>query len=87
MTAQLPPNLLQLFAPRPALRFLPAPDYAPEQRKTTHIDGLAGFLGALKETPAPYHPTESWLERKDRERLEHEEAVKRNLTEGLKNCI
>lgn len=70
MTDKLPPNLLALFAPRPGLRYLPPADHAPEERKTAHITGVAAFLPALHEEPVPYHPTESWLEARDRRTLE-----------------
>lgn len=49
MTAQLPPNLLALFAPRPQLRYLPPSDHAPEERCTPRISGIAQFVPALKE--------------------------------------
>jgi len=64
MTAQLPGNLLALFAPRPALRYIPPADYAPEKRTTGSIDGMAQFLSALEEEPVPYKPTKSWLQNK-----------------------
>jgi len=84
MTDKLPPNLLQLFAPRPALRYLPPSDLAPEKRTTGKVDGLADFLPALQEEPAPYTPTESWLQRKDRERLETAEASRKRVAEDFK---
>lgn len=84
MTAQLPHNLLQLFAPRPPLRYLPPNDYAPEDRKTTRIDGVAQFLPQLNEEFGDYKPTESWLEMKDRTRLEKEAHNKWYLEDGFK---
>ncbi|OAR02288.1 hypothetical protein LLEC1_03642 [Akanthomyces lecanii] len=77
MTDKLPPNLLALFAPRPPLRWVEAPDYAPEKRKTAHIDGMAAFLPdlkAYKENDTSV-PTESWLEARDRKKLEKKAAV------------
>lgn len=77
MTDKLPPNLLALFAPRPPLRWVEAPDYAPEKRKTASFGGVAAFLPELekyKETDA-YQPTESWLEAHDRKKLEKKSAV------------
>lgn len=88
MTDKLPPNLLALFAPRPPLRFLEASDYAPQHRKTQPVSGLAQFLPALqayKETDV-YHPTESWLEMKDRKKRERKEEAEEMLTEGPKKC-
>ena len=87
MTAQLPHNLLQLFAPRPPLRDLPPNDYAPEDRKTKHIDGVAQYLPQLKEEFGNYQPTESWLEMKDRVRLEKEAQLKWHLDEGFKQLF
>ncbi|TKX20980.1 U1 small nuclear ribonucleoprotein-like protein 1 [Elsinoe australis] len=85
MTDKLPPNLLQLFQARPALRYLPPSDIAPEKRNTGPVDGIASFLPALQEEPAPYEPTESWLQRKDRERLEKQEAAQSLVSEDIKD--
>ncbi|KAK2590659.1 hypothetical protein QQS21_011659 [Conoideocrella luteorostrata] len=82
MTDKLPPNLLALFAPRPPLRWVEPPDYAPESRKTAVVNGVAAFLPELqkyKETDV-YHPTESWLEARDRKKQEKKEAVQNLLT-------
>lgn len=86
MTDKLPENLRYLFQPRPAIKFLPPADFAPEDRRSHHIDGLAAFLPALKETPTTYNATESWLQRKDRERIEKEEARHRLYTEEFAEC-
>ncbi|KAI9793828.1 MAG: hypothetical protein M1816_007080 [Peltula sp. TS41687] len=83
MTDKLPPNLLALFAPRPALRYLPHGDHASEDRKTATITGVAQYLDKLKE-PDEYTPTESWLERRDRKKLEKKEKQEKLLTEGFK---
>ncbi|KAI6912670.1 hypothetical protein KC334_g1968, partial [Hortaea werneckii] len=77
MTDKLPPNLLALFAPRPPLRYLPPADYAPEDRKSAAITGVASFLPALRDEPEiPYKPTESWLERRERKTLQRQERQK-----------
>ena len=83
MTDKLPPNLLALFAPRPALRWVPPSDHAPQERKTATITGLAAFLPQLEEYKKNdvYHPTESWLQRKDRIRLEKKERQEKLLKE------
>ncbi|KAI9886355.1 MAG: Glycerol kinase [Watsoniomyces obsoletus] len=83
MTDKLPPNLLALFAPRPALRYLPFSDHAPEDRKTSTITGVAQYLDKLRE-PDDYQPTESWLQRRDRLKLEKKEKQEHHLTEGVK---
>ncbi|KAI0862746.1 U1 small nuclear ribonucleoprotein of 70kDa MW N terminal-domain-containing protein [Xylaria cubensis] len=87
MTDKLPPNLLALFAPRPPLRWLPAPDHAPEERKTNKISGLAEYLphlAAFKEQDG-YIPTESWLQARDRKKLEKQEQQEKLLAEGPRN--
>ena len=88
MTDKLPPNLLALFAPRPPLRWVEPPDYAPEKRKTAPIGGLVSFLPALEEYKQTdvYHPTESWLQRRDRKKQEKVEAVEALKTEAPKTC-
>ncbi|KAL8870663.1 MAG: hypothetical protein Q9174_003345 [Haloplaca sp. 1 TL-2023] len=74
MTHKLPPNLLALFAPRPALRYLPPNDHAPEDRKTSNIGGIGQFLSAIKDyEEIPYEPTESWFEKKLRVKAEKQE--------------
>ncbi|KAI6914079.1 hypothetical protein D0869_03275 [Hortaea werneckii] len=86
MTDKLPPNLLALFAPRPPLRYLPPADYAPEDRKSAAITGVAGFLPALRDEPEiPYEPTESWLERRDRKTLQRQERQKWLQGDGFKD--
>lgn len=88
MTHKLPPNLLALFAARPALRYLPPNDHAPEDRKTHNIGGVAQYLSALKDyEQIPYEPTESWLQRKDRLKLEKKERQQKLLSEGLSQSM
>ncbi|KAL8721370.1 MAG: hypothetical protein Q9181_007721 [Wetmoreana brouardii] len=85
MTHKLPPNLLALFAPRPALRYLPPSDHAPEDRKTSHIGGIGQFLPALKEyEDIPYEPSESWFEKKIRVKAEKKERQERLLNDEPK---
>lgn len=88
MTHKLPPNLLALFAARPALRYLPPSDHAPEDRKTHNIGGVAQYLSALKDyEQIQYEPTESWLQRKDRLKLEKKERQQKLLGEGLSQSM
>ncbi|KAI1368414.1 U1 small nuclear ribonucleoprotein of 70kDa MW N terminal-domain-containing protein [Xylaria arbuscula] len=87
MTDKLPPNLLALFAPRPPLRWLAAPDHAPEERKTSKITGLADYLphlAAYKDNDG-YVPTESWLQARDRKKLEKKQQQENLLAEGPKD--
>lgn len=85
MTDKLPPQLLQLFAPRPALRYLPPCDHAPEDRRTPAISGVAQYVQAAKEYDDGYVPTESWLQKKDRQKMERDQAAQYRVTEGYKN--
>ncbi len=89
MTHKLPPNLLALFAARPALRYLPPSDHAPEERKTSNIGGVAAFLPALEDykDEVPYEATESWLQRKDRLKLEKKERQEKLVNEGLSRSM
>lgn len=88
MTDRLPPNLLALFAPRPPLRWVPPCDHAPEQRKTAPVSGLAEYLPAMVEYEREYdyHPTESWLEARDRKKREKQAEIGKMVTEGPKKC-
>ena len=88
MTDKLPPNLLALFAPRPPLRWVPPSDHAPQERKTANISGIAAFLPQLEEYKATdkYEPTESWLQRKDRMKLEQKIQQEKLLKEGPVSC-
>ncbi|KAF4339585.1 U1 small nuclear ribonucleo [Fusarium beomiforme] len=84
MTDKLPPNLLALFAARPPLRFLDPPDHAPQDRRTAPISGVAQYLPELqkyKETDV-YHPTESWLQARDRKKREKKEKLEKLLREA-----
>ncbi|RYP72407.1 hypothetical protein DL771_004202 [Monosporascus sp. 5C6A] len=87
MTDKLPPNLLALFAPRPPLRWVPHPDFPPEQRKTANITGVGEYLPALAayKDKDGYVPTESWLQMRDRKKLEKKAKQEKLLTEGPLN--
>jgi len=88
MTDKLPPNLLALFAPRPPLRWVPPSDNPPEQRKTAAISGIADFLPALAsyECEYEYHPTESWLDARERKKREKKEQAEKLVQEAPKHC-
>ena len=88
MTDKLPPNLLALFAPRPPLRWVPPSDHAPAERKTANISGIAAFLPQLQEYKETdnYDATESWLQRKDRLKMERKQQQEKLLKEGPTGC-
>ncbi|ETN44890.1 uncharacterized protein HMPREF1541_09765 [Cyphellophora europaea CBS 101466] len=79
MTDKLPPDLLQLFQPRPPVRYLQPLDNSPEERGTkgSELSGIAAFLGDLQEHKENdnYVPTESWLQKRDRKRLEKQQRA------------
>lgn len=88
MTDKLPPNLLALFAPRPPLRWVPPCDHPSEERKTAAVGGLAEFLphlAAYKDADN-YVPTESWLQARDRKKLEKKAAVEQLAEEISTIC-
>lgn len=91
MTDKLPPELLQLFQPRPPVRYLQPLDKAPEERAGTEsvISGVAAFLSDVKEYKDAdnYTPSESWLQKRDRKRLEKQQRaaeMKRDDFQGFK---
>ncbi|KAK3213699.1 hypothetical protein GRF29_28g708771 [Pseudopithomyces chartarum] len=87
MTDKLPPMLLQLFAPRPPLRWVEPSDHAPEKRQTPNIGGIAQYMQALNEYKDNdgYVPSDSWLQKRDRRKLEKKERQEKLLTEGVKD--
>ncbi|KAL5398301.1 hypothetical protein PMIN02_001605 [Paraphaeosphaeria minitans] len=87
MTDKLPPMLLQLFAPRPPLRWAEPSDHAPEKRQTPNIGGIAQYMQALREYKENdgYVPSDSWLQKRDRRKLEKKERQEKLLTEGVKD--
>lgn len=88
MTDKLPPPLLALFQPRPPLRYLPPSDRAPEDCGKSTISGVAQFLAEAKAAEeVPYNATESWIQRKYRQKTEKKQQQEKQLTEGLQNCI
>ncbi|KAF1352894.1 RNA-binding domain-containing protein, partial [Lizonia empirigonia] len=87
MTYQLPPMLLNLFAPRPPLRWVEPIDHAPEKRCTPKISGVGQYLQAMREYKDNdgYVPTDSWLQKRDRKKIEKKEKQEKLLIEGIKD--
>lgn len=52
MTAQLPPNLLKLFAPRPALPYARPVGKSPNTIRPKTVDGVAALLAQIKDDAA-----------------------------------
>lgn len=64
---------------------MPQSDHAAEERKTSNIGGVAQYLNALKDytTEVPYEATDSWLQKKLKEKADKKERLERTLKEGL----
>ena len=88
MTDKLPPMLLNLFAPRPPLRWAEPSDHAPEKRHTPYIGGIGQYMEALREYKDNdgFVPTESWLQKRDRKIQEKKDKLHKLLTEDVKEC-
>lgn len=88
MTDKLPGNLLALFQPRPPLRYLPPGDYAPEQRRTPHVSGVAAYLDALKNPEEDdFMATESLMQQRERQREERKKRAEEKLKEAVDKCM
>ena len=86
MTDKLPPHLLNLFAPRPPLRYLLPADTAPEKRKTHQISGLAQFLSAIPVHDQDYVPTDTAEQQKVKRRAAKQARLEKQLRDGNENC-
>ena len=80
--------LLNLFAPRPPLRWVEPADHAPEKRCTPKISGVGQYLQAMREYKDAdnYVPTDSWLQKRDRKKQEKKEKQEKLLTDGVTDC-
>lgn len=89
MTDKLPPPLLALFQPRPPLRFVTPINRAPDDVKKSTISGVAQYLPEIKkyEEEVPYNATDSWIQRKWRQKLEMKERLHSRAMEGMQDCM
>lgn len=89
MTHQLPPMLLNLFAPRPPLRWVEPADHAPEKRCTPKISGIGQYLQAMREYKDNdgYVPSDSWLQKRDKKKLETKEKQEKLQNEVADLCM
>ncbi|KAJ3297213.1 hypothetical protein HK104_000730 [Borealophlyctis nickersoniae] len=83
MTAQLPPNLLKLFIPRPPLPYLAPLDRDPEKRRRPVLTGVAEFLKRGEGHDVDYVPKETKAEEKKRKAAEKATRVAEALRKGL----
>jgi len=87
MTDKLPPHLLQLFQPRPPLRWVQPADHAPEKRQTTKISGIAQFLEQKQEyDQIPYTTGENWFSKKIKDKHEKRERAQALAEDPRKEC-
>ena len=86
MTDKLPPQLLNLFAPRPPLRYLLPHDSAPEARKTATVSSVARFLAEFNVHDKDYVPTETAEQLKERRRAAKQAKNQKLLRDGIENC-
>jgi U1 small nuclear ribonucleoprotein len=88
MTDKLPHNLLSLFAPRPPLRWSEPFDHAPQSRQTPNIGGIGQYMQALKEYKDNdgYVPTDSWLQKRDRRKMEKQQKQEQLVDKAAKEC-
>lgn len=89
MTDKLPPMLLQLFAPRPPLRWSEPLDHPPETRQTANIGGIGQFMDAFREYKDNdgYVPSDSWLQKRDRKKMEKKEKQANLIKAAAEQCI
>ncbi|KAJ2745535.1 hypothetical protein GGI20_002078 [Coemansia sp. BCRC 34301] len=71
MTSRLPPDLFQLFTPRPPLPYAPPVDRAPDDRPRPTLSGIAQYVAELRKAPPPPEPVETPKQRRDRIKREH----------------
>ena len=86
MTDKLPPQLLNLFAPRPPLRYLLPADTAPEKRKTAVVSGIAALLSQIPTFDQNYAPTDTAEQAKEKRRAAKLLRNQKKLREGIENC-
>jgi U1 small nuclear ribonucleoprotein 70kDa len=86
MTDKLPPQLLNLFAPRPPLRYLLPADTAPEKRKTATVSGIASFLSEFSNHDTSYVPIDTAEQAKIKRRAAKLIRNQKSLREGIENC-
>ncbi|CAN6647688.1 U1 small nuclear ribonucleoprotein 70 kDa homolog [Trichomonascus vanleenenianus] len=80
---RLPLHLANLFKPRPPLKYAPPSDIPPEHRKTKPIEGVAAYLEELRKPDPNYVPTESWLQKQQKEKKAQQEEHARTLKERI----
>ncbi|KAF8357011.1 rnp-7 [Pristionchus pacificus] len=84
MTQFLPDNLLQLFAPRPPIPYLPPAEVLLCDKKRAKMQGMAECVGDFETDPAPPKPVvETRDEKRARRRKEKEELLAYKIEQGI----
>lgn len=87
MTDKLPPHLLNLFTPRPPLRYLLPADTAPEKRKTATVSGIAAILSQIASHDQDYTPTDTADQLKEKRRAGKQIRNQKLLRDAIENCM
>jgi U1 small nuclear ribonucleoprotein 70kDa len=87
MTDKLPPQLLNLFTPRPPLRYLLPADTAPEKRKTAAVSGIAALLSQINSHDQNYIPTDTAEQQKEKRRAAKQARNQKLLRDANENCM
>ncbi|KAJ1932323.1 hypothetical protein GGF37_007094, partial [Kickxella alabastrina] len=82
MTSKLPPDLLRLFTPRPALEHVKQLDCAPEDKPKPRTTGIAQHVAELLSCPKS-EPVETVQQRKDRLKKERAIQARDNIIRGV----
>ncbi|KAJ2235882.1 hypothetical protein GGI13_008550 [Coemansia sp. RSA 455] len=82
MTSRLPPDLFQLFTPRPPLTPVPPTDRAPDDKPKPALSGIAQYVAELRQAP-PATPVETPKQRRDRIKREHAIQARDSIIRGL----
>ncbi|PVU85426.1 hypothetical protein BB559_003528 [Furculomyces boomerangus] len=86
MTAKLPPDLLELFSPRPPLPYVKPLDKDIPTRKGPLVSTISQYIEILKQASSDDKPsTETPMQKKDRIKREREEKARLKIEEDLKN--
>lgn len=80
--------MADLFAPRPPFIYIPPVDIAPGDRSTPKVSGVSQYLELLQDAKKNdnYQPTESWLQKQQREKKEKTEKNAIILKEAIEKC-
>ncbi|KAJ2823118.1 hypothetical protein IWW50_003918 [Coemansia erecta] len=82
MTSKLPPELLRLFTPRPALKHVNPTDCPPDKRPAPKVTGIGSYITELTSAPL-VEPVETPQQRKARLKTERALQARDNIIRGM----